>query len=138
MSVRDDIIGTGWRFPILPDARGQLAYVAGEENIEQSLHILLQTNLRERVMRGDFGTSARQQLFSPGSEKGLRLLERSIAAALRDHEPRIDVLNLRAEADLRDRTHVSIEIDYQVRASYVRGNLVFPFYLDGLGPEEAP
>jgi uncharacterized protein len=137
MGVRDDIIGTGWRFPILPDARGRLGYVTGEENIEQSLRILLLTNLRERVMRSDFGTSAREQIFSAGSEKGLRLLERSVATALRDWEPRIDVLNLRAEADPRDETHVNVEIDYQIRATYVRGNLVFPFYVDGFGPEEA-
>ncbi len=137
MAVRDDIIGTGWKFPILPDARGRLGYVSGEGNIEQSLRILLLTNLRERVMRGDFGTSARDQIFAPGSEKPLRLLERSVVDALRDHEPRIEVLNLRAEADLRDRTHINIEIDYQIRATYVRGNLVFPFYVDGYGPEEA-
>lgn len=136
MGVRDDIIGTGWRFPILPDARGRLGYVSGADNIEQSLRILLLTNLGERVMRSDFGTSAREQIFSPGSEKALRLLEKSVADALRDHEPRIDVLNLRAEADPRDETHVNIEIDYQIRASYVRGSLVFPFYFDGFGPEE--
>ena len=136
MAVRDDIIGTGWRFPILPDARGRLGYVAGEDNIKQSLRILLLTSLRERVMRSDFGTSAREQLFSPGSQKGLRLLERSVATSLRDHEPRIEVLNLRAEADPRDETHVNLEIDYQIRASYVRGNLVFPFYVEGFGPVE--
>ncbi|WP_228461259.1 GPW/gp25 family protein [Paracoccus liaowanqingii] len=137
MSVRDDIIGFGWRFPLLPDARGRLGYVGGEDNIEQSLRILLLTSLRERVMRSDFGTSAREQIFAPGSEKGLRLLERRVAAALRDHEPRIEVKNLRAEADPRDETHVNLEISYQIRATYVRGNLVFPFYIDGFGPEEA-
>ncbi len=137
MAILDDIIGKGWPFPILPDARGRLAYSGGEENIQQSLRVLLQTNFRERVMRSDFGTSARQQLFSPGSEKGLRLLEQSVAAAIRNHEPRVAVLNLRAETDPRDRTHVSVEIEYEIRASYVRGTLVFPFYLDGAGQEDA-
>lgn len=138
MSIREDIIGTGWRFPILPDPRGRLGYVGGQDNIEQSLHILLLTNLRERVMRADFGTTAREQLFLPGSEKGLRLLEKSIEAAIRDHEPRIEVLNLRAETEPGDPTHVNVEIDYRVRASYVRGNLVFPFYVEGAGPEATP
>ena len=133
MGVRDDIIGTGWRFPILPDARGRLGYVTGKDNIEQSLQILLLTNLRERVMRADFGTSARQQLFTAGSEKGLRLLEKSVADALRDFEPRIEVLSLRAETDPRDPTHVNVEIDYQIRSTYVRGSLIFPFYAGGPG-----
>lgn len=134
MAVRDDIIGTGWRFPIRPDGRGRLSYVTGAGNIEQSLKILLLTNQRERVMRAGFGTTARQQLFSPGSEKGLRLLERSVADAIRDFEPRVEVLNLRAEADPRDATHVNVEIEYLIRSTYVRGSLVFPFYIEGLGP----
>jgi phage baseplate assembly protein W len=65
-------------------------------------------------------------------------LEQSVAAALRDHEPRIEVLNLRAETDPRDRSVVHVEIDYQTRATYVRGNLVFPFYLDGLDAVGGP
>ena len=138
MAILDDIIGTGWRFPILPDARGRLGFVAGQENIEQSLRLLLLTNLRERVMRAGFGTDAREQLFAPGSEKVLRLVERSVGAAIRDHEPRIEVRNLRAEADPRDPTHILVEIAYEVRATYVRGNLVFPFYLSGGAAEGAP
>lgn len=133
MAIVDDIIGTGWRFPILPDALGRLGYCSGQENIEQSLKILLLTNLRERVMRAGFGTAAREQLFAPGSEKILRLVEDSVGAAIRDHEPRIEILNLTAEADPRDPTHILVQIDYEVRATYVRGNLVFPFYLAGGG-----
>jgi phage baseplate assembly protein W len=133
MAILDDIIGIGWRFPILPDARGRLGYVDGQENIEQSLHIVLLTNLRERVMRADFGTRAREHLFAPGSEKVLRLLESEVAAAIRDHEPRVEILRLSAEADPRDQTHILVQIDYEVRATYVRGNLVFPFYLTGGG-----
>lgn len=131
MAVRDDITGTGWRFPIRPDGRGRLGYVTGQENIEQSMRILLLTAMRERVMRSDLGTAARESLFRAGSERGLRLLEQSVADALRDFEPRIEVLNLHAEADPRDQTHVNIEIDYEVRSTYVRGSLIFPFYVGG-------
>ncbi len=138
MDANDAIIGTGWRFPILPDARGRLGFVSGPENVEQSLQLLLLTNVRERVMRASFGTDAREQIFAPGSEKVLRLLERSVAAAIRDHEPRVEVRNLRAEPDPRDLTHVAVQIDYEVRATYVRGSLVFPFYLAGGVAEGAP
>lgn len=134
MTVRDDIIGTGWRFPLRPDPRGRLSYTTGRENIEQSLKILLLTNQRERVMRAAFGTTAREQLFAPGSERALRLLEKAVSDAIRDFEPRVEVLNLAAEADPRDPTHVNLEIEYQIRSTYVRGALVFPFYVEGLGP----
>lgn len=36
-------LGTGWRFPILPDARGSLGFVSGDINVAQSVRILLLT-----------------------------------------------------------------------------------------------
>lgn len=136
MAIRDDILGTGLRFPLIPDARGRIGYVAGQDNIEQSLQVLLQTNLRERVMRSTFGTSVRQQLFSPGSEKGLRMLERSLSDALRDFEPRVEVIEIRAEPEPAEPSQINVRIDYEVRATYVRGSLIFPFYI-GTGVPEA-
>jgi hypothetical protein len=133
MPVRDDIIGNGWRFPLMPDAGGRLAYVGGEANIQQSLKLLLLTNMRERVMRRSFGSKARDLVFAPGSEQGLRLLESSIADAIRNFEPRVELLNVSAISDPREPSHITVDISYQIRATYVRGNLVFPFYLEGTG-----
>jgi len=130
MAAQDDIIGTGWHFPLRPDASGRLSYVTGRENIEQSLRILLLTRVRERVMRREFGCKARDMVFSPGSEQGLRLLEVAVTDAVRDFEPRIDLLGVAATADLTEPSRVTVDIGYRIRASYVRGNLVFPFYLD--------
>jgi phage baseplate assembly protein W len=130
MAARDNIIGNGWRFPIRPDATGRLAYVTGPENIEQSLRVLLLTRVRERVMRRELGCKAQDLLFAPGSEQGLRLLETRISDAIRDFEPRIDVLEIAATADLLEPGRVSVDIKYQIRASYVRGSLVFPLYVD--------
>jgi uncharacterized protein len=130
MAAQDDIIGTGWRFPLRPDASGKLSYITGPQNIEQSLHILLMTRVRERVMRREFGCKAHDMVFSPGSEQGLRLLEVAVRDAIRDFEPRIDLLNVAATTDLAEPSRVTVDIGYRIRASYVRGNLVFPFYLD--------
>src|SRR3954452_1123255 len=98
MPVHDDIIGTGMRFPIRPDARGRLAFASGADDIEQSLKLVLLTNVRERVMRREFGSKLREMVFAPGSEQSLRLVESSVAEAIRDWEPRIDVLSIVAEA----------------------------------------
>ncbi|MGA9768979.1 MAG: GPW/gp25 family protein [Blastocatellia bacterium] len=124
------IVGTGWRFPILPDAAGGLTYVDGDENVEQSLKILLFTNLGQRVMRPDFGSKAQSLVFAPGSIQHLGLLETTIRDAVRDWEPRIDLEEVRAETDLEDETRVTVHIGYRVRQTNTRGNLVFPFYLD--------
>ncbi len=133
MAIRNDITGTGWRFPIKPDARGGLGFVSGPDSIEQSLLVLLLTNVRERVMRRDFGSKARDLVFSPGSEQGLRILESSISDAIRDWEPRVDVLDVSTQVDPHDPVRVIVEISYEIRASYVRNNLVFPFYLEAGG-----
>ncbi len=133
MAARDEIIGTGWRFPIRPDATGALRYVTGAENVEQSLRILLLTRVRERVMRRDFGSKARDLVFAPGSEQGLRLLETSVSDAIRDFEPRVDVLSVEAVAEPGEAHRVTVELDYEIRATYVRGNLVFPLYLEAGG-----
>jgi uncharacterized protein len=133
VTIRDDITGRGLRFPLVPDARGRLGYAAGADNIEQSLKLVLLTALRERIMRNAFGSRVRELLFSPASQQNLRLLEDTIAEAIRDWEPRVEVEIVEAAAQPEDPAHVVVDLKYRIRATYVRGNLVFPFYLEGAG-----
>jgi phage baseplate assembly protein W len=125
----EPFLGTGWRFPILPDASGRLSYAEGADSIAQCLVVLLQTGLGDRVMRPDFGTRAPQLLFEPGSEQNLRELERTIQAAVRDFEPRVELDEVRAEADPVGPHRVTVSVTYRIRRSNTRENLVFPFYL---------
>src|SRR5262245_8616639 len=126
--MADEFIGNGWRFPILPDASGGLTYVNGDENVEQSLKILLLTSLGQRVMRPDFGSKAQTLVFAPGSVQYLGLLETTIREAVRDWEPRIDLEEVLAEADRDDETRITVYVGYLIRQTNTRGNLVFPFY----------
>lgn len=128
-----DFIGKGWRFPILPNTAGSLAYVGGDANVEQSLRILLLTSLGERVMRPDFGCKAQRQVFAPGSVQHLGLLETTIREAVRDWEPRVELDTISAEVDPSDETRVTVSVSYRVRPSNTRNNLVFPFYLGSIG-----
>jgi uncharacterized protein len=127
--MANEFVGTGWRFPILPDLTGGLRYASGDENVEQSLKILLMTNLGQRVMRTDFGSKAPGLVFSPGSLQYLGLLETTIHEAVRDWEPRVDLEEVRAEPDLDDESRITVNIGYRVRKTNTRNNLVFPFYL---------
>ena len=127
--MANPIVGKGWRFPILPDAAGGLGYVDGDVNVEQSLKILLLTDLRERVMRGDFGCKAPSLVFAPGSVQYLGLLETTVREAIRDWEPRVETESVSAEVDPQDETRVTVSIRYLVRQTNTRNNLVFPFYL---------
>jgi phage baseplate assembly protein W len=121
--------GRGWAFPITPDAGGGLGYTEGDENIEQALRILLLTDLGERVMRPGFGCRAPRLVFAPGSVQYLRLLETTVREAVRDWEPRVELESVSAETLPGYETHVNVNIDYRIRSSNTRGNLVFPFYL---------
>jgi phage baseplate assembly protein W len=127
--MKNEILGKGWRFPILPDETGSLAYVGNDVNVEQSLRILLLTDLRERVMRADFGCQAPSLVFAPGSVQYLGLLETTVREAIRDWEPRVETESVTAEVDPEDETRVTVQIRYVVRQTNTRNNLVFPFYL---------
>jgi phage baseplate assembly protein W len=127
-----EFLGTGWRYPILPDAGGGLGYVSGDDNVEQSLLVLLQTAVGERVMRPKFGTRLHEMLFAPGSPQNLSRLETSVREAVRDYEPRAELEEVRAELDPGDDTRVTVSVQYRVRQSNTRNNLVFPFYLGTL------
>ena len=127
--MSEPFLGTGWRFPILPDEAGRLSYAVGETSIEHCLRALLLTATGERVMRPDLGTKAQESVFAPGSVQNLRELERSIADAVRDFEPRVELSDVLAEADPADESHVTVSIEYRVRRTNTKANLVFPFYL---------
>jgi hypothetical protein len=127
--MSEPFLGTGWRFPILPDEAGRLGYAVGEQSIEHCLRALLLTATGERVMRPDLGTRAQELVFAPGSVQNLRDLERSIADAVRTYEPRVELDSVRAEADPLDESRVTVSVDYRIRRTNTKANLVFPFYL---------
>jgi hypothetical protein len=127
--MTNEFVGKGWRFPILPDITGGLTYVEGDQNVEQSLKILLLTSLGQRVMRADFGSKVQSLVFAPGSLQYLGVLEGTIRDSVRDWEPRIELEEVRAETDADDETLVVVHIGYRVRQTNTRSNLVFPFYL---------
>jgi phage baseplate assembly protein W len=124
--------GRGWRFPIQPDALGRLDYTEAEENIEHSLKVILLTALGERTMRYAFGCDAARLVFAPGSRRYLGLLETTVRETVRDWEPRIELEQVVAEQDTQEAERVNVSIDYRVRQTNTRANLVFPFYLGTL------
>lgn len=124
-----EFIGRGWKFPILPGPTGALVWSEADDNVEQSLRLLLLTRVGERVMRGDFGSRLGEMVFRPGSDQNLRDIEREVTSVLLAFEPRVDVLSVGAEADAIDPTQITVSLSYRVRRTNTRESLVFPFYL---------
>jgi phage baseplate assembly protein W len=132
-----DFRGSGWRFPIAPDPGGGLTYLEGDDNVAQSVELLLRTAAGERLMRPDFGTTVPSMVFDADSEQNLFQLEQALSDAVRQFEPRVEVERVRAERDPARDGHVTVTVTYRVLRTNTVRNLVFPFYLaDGGAVEE--
>lgn len=123
-------LGRGWSFPPRFDARNQqLAMVSEIEDIEESLRILMATTPGERVMQPAYGCSLRRYLFETMNEQTLTAMKDAIRKAILFFEPRVR-LN-RVEVSARDPLEGRLELllDYSIRTTNTRHNLVYPLYL---------
>jgi uncharacterized protein len=131
MAQDNAFLGTGWGFPpSFTSAGGEVHVVSGVEDIEQSLAILLATRQGERVMQEAFGCDLSEFLFGEVSEGMVGRLRGYVADAILHHEPRIRLNSVEAEASEANAGLLLIHIDYTVRATNSRFNMVYPFYLN--------
>ncbi len=124
-------LGHGWAFPpSFSEGGADVGFTAGEEDIKQSLQILLSTSLNERMMHPDFGCDLTQFLFEELDERFASELSNMVSKALLLYEPRIQAEEVTvADIDL-EKGIVHISIDYIVRSTNNRFNLVYPFYVN--------
>jgi phage baseplate assembly protein W len=126
-----DFLGLGWNFPVTTDADGQVTLAPSpEEGIRQSIWTILSTAPGERVMRPEFGCGLADLVFGVNNAGTANAVAGAVREALARWEPRIDVLDVYAAADPGRPNVLLIEIDYQIRSSNSRFNLVYPFYLE--------
>jgi phage baseplate assembly protein W len=124
-------LGVGWQFPVMRDEPKQrFALAEYEESIKQSIWIILFTAKGERVMRPDFGCGIYELVFAPNDATTRGMAEHHVREALRLWEPRIEVLQVKATAVGAQDEELRISIDYRVRTTDSRFNLVYPFYLE--------
>ena len=122
-------LGVGWKYPVSLD-RGRIAMAAYEESIRESIWIILATARGERKMRPDFGCGIHDLVFAVNSGATAGRVASEVSQALILWEPRIDVINVAARSDESEPTRLLIQIEYRVRATNNRFNLVYPFYLE--------
>jgi hypothetical protein len=105
-----------------------VASVAYEDDIRQSILIILQTAPGERVMRPNFGCGIHELVFTSLDSTTIQLIRSSVEEALRRCEARIDVLGVTVDEDATIDGKLEVEIEYRVRKTNQTGNLVFPYY----------
>ncbi|MEM7106100.1 MAG: GPW/gp25 family protein [Bacteroidota bacterium] len=128
---RGSFLGRGWSFPPTFDPEHiNITMVEKELDIKQSLYILLSTIPGERTMRPDFGCDLHGVTFSRMIEDTRRTIIDLVATAILHHEPRVTIEEIEVNmADDDEGGTVYINIDYKVRETNVRENIVYPFHL---------
>src|SRR5919197_1226521 len=129
--TNSDFLGLGWNFPIDVDDGGQIELASdGEEGIRQSIWMILGTSPGERLMRPDFGCGIHDMVFGVNNAATATAVAVAVREALAVWEPRIDVLDVYVVPDASRPNLLLVEINYQVRSTNSRFNLVYPFYLE--------
>lgn len=128
-------LGRGWKFPVqVNPMTGRIAMSAYEEDIKESIRIILATAPGERLMRPDFGCGIHDLVFSPINTITIGLFESRIRESITQFEARVDIVKL--DISSRDAANGKLEINltYLVRDTNTEFNLVFPFYMtEGAG-----
>ena len=129
MENEQAFLGIGWSFP--PEFKENtkaVTMLTDEEDIKSSLEILLSTKIGERIMQPKYGCNIDELLFSPLNRTLKTFVSELIKTAILYHEPRIDVekIDITKGDDLSG--ELLVLIDFKVRATNSRINMVYPFY----------
>ena len=123
-----DFIGRGWSFPPELNSRGGISLVSDEEKVAQSIVIILNTPIGQRVMRPTFGSRLHELIFAPANPETFGLAEMYVQDALNFWEPRIQLLDVNASTDEARPGILLIRISYLIKATHDERSLVYPFY----------
>ncbi|MGQ1785074.1 MULTISPECIES: GPW/gp25 family protein [unclassified Saccharicrinis] len=129
MPINQSFLGSGWSFPPeFEKGNRSVKLLQGETDIESSLEILLSTRLGERIMVPDYGCNLDELIFKPLSLTVRTYVTDLIKSAILYHEPRIDVIKIDIDPTNELQGELLINIEYIVRTTNSRKNMVFPFY----------
>jgi phage baseplate assembly protein W len=127
--MAESFVGAGWGFPLRTDATGSIALVRREQEIEESIHLILGTAYGERPMRPEFGCGIHDFVFAPADATTAGRIADEVRRSLERWEPRIDLAQVEVETVGEDRSTLLIDIRYVIRGTNDPRNLVFPFYV---------
>ncbi|WP_428741370.1 GPW/gp25 family protein [Tenacibaculum sp.] len=129
MENKKAFLGIGWGFPPeFSEDLSEVVMISDEEDIKSSLEILLTTRLGERVMLPNYGCSLQELLFERLDRTLITYTKELIETAILYHEPRIDVIRIDVSETDPLEGMLIIKIEYRIRATNSRTNVVFPFY----------
>lgn len=131
-------LGTGWSFPpTFSRVNNSVEMVSDERDINESLRILFSTALGARIMLPTYGADLWSQVFKSVTTAFKSILVDYVYTAIINWEMRIDVVNVTVTEDDKVDGLLMILVNYTIRQTNSRGNLVYPFYIgEGTLPQE--
>lgn len=122
-------LGTGWSFPPRFEKQTKkVTMVSEEDDIRESLIILLSTRPGERVMNPLYGCNLDDLIFAPLNLTLKTYVANLIETAILYFEPRIDLEKVQISENNDLEGELLLELDYKIRSTNTRRNLVYPFY----------
>ena len=130
MVQNKDFLGTGLKFPVtLNNVTGRFEMVSGDENIKESIYVILMTQKGERLLMPNFGSRINDYVFEVMSETNLTLMANNVKTAIEIYEKRIKDIKVDISREYLGQGKLVLNISYVVATTNEIGNLVFPFYI---------
>ena len=104
---------TGWKFPIqLDEVTGKIKTVEDNQNIKQSIRMILDTQLQERKIVPNFGSEIRSYMFGVVNPIYIADIRRSVRSAIEMWQKNIRDLNVSVKATDGPIAKVEVKVDY--------------------------
>ena len=124
-------LGIGWSFPpefykhpVTPGVK----MIVEEDDIRESLSILLTTTPGERVMQPAYGCGLNALVFDVITESLITEIKDVIERSVLFFETRITLQSVDVNTDDSINGQLKIQLNYTVRKTNTRSNIVYPFY----------
>ena len=130
-NVHNDFLGIGWKFPPKFSEDGKtITMVNNEENVHQSLFILLTTIKGQRMLRSNFHCDLQPFVYQNVDYQLINDMRNTIEQSILIHESRINLERVEVIPDNEEPGVVYICIYYRICNSNSRQNILFPYYLN--------
>ena len=124
-------LGVGWSFPPEFNKHGDaigLKTVTEENDIRESLTILLSTRPGERIMQPAYGCALHGMVFENIIESTITEIKDVVERAVLFFEPRINLEAVEVDTENIYAGRIDIQLEYTIRKTNTRSNVVYPFY----------
>jgi phage baseplate assembly protein W len=126
-----NLFGQGPGFPLRVAGDGRLAWSQGEDNVRESMRIILLTEPGERILREDFGCGLTRFLAEPNTPATHQRIRDTIQRNLTRWEPRISLDEVQVQADPEAPSRARVTILFRLVATQEPGRLGLDLVLEG-------